>query len=741
MPLYRHNRLKPKELHVDETLFATQNTYLGVRGNFEEGVPHPSSIRGTYINGFYDSNEIPYGEKAHGFPQWSQTIVNVPDAQTIRIVVEGVTLCLDECHLLDLKRTYDIDQGFTVREALYETPDKKRFKLTFRRMAHLKDPTLFAIDVTVESLHYNGTLTIESRLDGNVQNYVSKVDGRASGLHAHSLKDIKATVHPDYGVVSATTKTTLFDVTAMMTHSVAFAYETTLDGVKATQTFTVSPQMPISFTKYVHYFNTLDHDDHAQRVMQAYETTRHHTFEALMASQIDALSPFKAMTHIELSDVHHSDLNETVLYNLYQLYTAGGQSSRTNIAAKGLSGEGYEGHTFWDTEIYFIPFFMQIDPTRARNLLEYRYHGLDAARAEARMLGAEKGVKFPWRTINGREASAYYPAGTAQYHINCDIAYAVIQYYLLTQDDDFMVSMGWELLLETARFFTYMVHDDGTHYHMHHVTGPDEYTAVVDDNYYTNSLLQYQLEFILSHANAYPDCVLKDDEAAQFSDLAERIALPYDKTLGIDAQDASFLSKPQWPLDSIPQDKRPLLLHYHPLTIYRHQVIKQADTVLSHVLLHNRPLDVMARSFEYYRQRTTHDSSLSYCIHALQAARLGQVELAYDYFMKTVALDLDNAHQNTQHGLHMANMGGMYVALLYGFLGYRIDSAIHLAPVLPKAWTHLNIHLRLDATHTLEVRVTHDEVNLTPSKDVTVCLYGQDTALIQHKTFRVKAKK
>ena len=741
MYLHRHQRLDPHELSVDETLFVTQNTYLGVRGNFEEDVPYTSSIRGTYINGFYDSNEIPYGEKAHGFPQWSQTIVNVPDGQSIRIEVGGVTLSLAECTLLELKRTYDIAQGLTLREAVYETPHGERFRLTFKRLAHLKFTTLFAIEVTVESLNYAGPIQVFSLLDGRVKNYVSKVDGRASGLHAQSLTDIQATVTAHYGVVTASTKTTRLDVTAMMMHSEAFEYQALEGCVHATQTFDVMPQKPISFIKYVHYFNSLDHDDHAQRIVSAFKATQNMSFNELIETQTEALKPFKTMTHIKINDIHHPDLNETILFNLYQLYTAGGQSSRTNVAAKGLSGEGYEGHTFWDTEIYFIPFFMQVDPQAARNLLTYRYRALDAAKAEARMLGAETGAKFPWRTINGREASAYYPAGTAQYHINCDIAYATIQYYRLTHDDDFMTSMGWELLLETARFFTHMVHDDGTHYHIHHVTGPDEYTAVVDDNYYTNSLLQYQLDFIVTHAQSHPDCPLSSREHAQFLDIAKRLMLPYDEALGIDAQDASFLTKPEWPLSSIPQDKRPLLLHYHPLTIYRHQVIKQADTVLSHVLLHNRPYDVMSRSFEYYRHRTTHDSSLSYCIHALQAARLGHVDLAYEYFMETVALDLNNSHQNTQHGLHMANMGGMYLALLYGFLGYRINEPLHLAPTLPKAWSHLSLRLRVNATDTLDVHVTHDAVELTPSKDMTLRLYDQDTALIQHKTFRVKAKK
>lgn len=740
MNINRDNRIDPRLLNVDETIFAVQNKYLGIRGNFEEGVPHLSSIRGTYINGIYDSHPIPYGEKAHGFPSLSQTIVNLPDGQSIQIFVNKVPINLDHCKIIDLKRSYDLNGGYTLREIIYETKENYQFKLIFKRLAHLVYSSIFIIQVTVESLNYEGVIKIVSSLNGNVKNFVPENDGRAGGLHAQSLKDIDMDVTEDDGIMDAFTSTTNFKVSVGMTHSEALDYQSKPGLIEASKVIKISPNKPYKLTKYVGYLNSRDHQNLHHELKKTLQEVKRIGFDSLSKSQEASLKTFHEMTTIDIQDSTFPQLNEVIKYNLYQLYLAGGHSNQVNIAAKGLTGEGYEGHSFWDTEIYYIPYLMQVDPQRARQLIEYRYLTMDKARQEAMILGADEGVKFPWRTINGDEASAYYPAGQAQYHINCDIAYTVIQYYRFSQDIDFMKKVGWPILLETARFFkSIMTEKEGT-YHLFNVTGPDEYTAVVDDNYYTNSLLKHQLTFMLDFPQKHPEFKLNKDESEIFKHMQKGIHIPFDETLGIDAQDASFLSKPEWPLESIPLDKRPLLLHYHPLVIYRHQVLKQADTILSHVLLNNRPIEVMKRSFDYYAQRTTHDSSLSYCIHSLQAARLGRLEEAYEYFKKTVSLDLDNSHGNTQHGLHMANIGGIYLSLLYGFIGLEIGEDIALSPRIPASWQSLKMKVRTHPNATVDVEIKDKQLHLTSSKDMTIRLYGQLTALIKEKTLIIEAK-
>ena len=255
------------------------------------------------------------------------------------------------------------------------------------------------------------------------------------------------------------------------------------------------------------------------------------------------------------------------------------------------------------------------------------------------------------------------------------------------------------------------------------MTGPDEYNAVVDDNYYTNAMLKYHLEFLLDYTKLRTDWI-DDDERALFQDIVNHLYLPFHESLNIDLQDASFLSKKPVDLTTIPEDKKPLLLHYHPLTIYRYQVLKQADTVLAHMLLFNRPEAVMKDSFAFYEKRTTHDSSLSYCVHATQAAKLGDIEKAYEYFIKTVDLDLTDSHKNTFHGLHLANLGGVYLAILYGFIGYTVDTPVSITPRLPSAWKALSMKIRLNENTTASLELTHKTLTLTADAESKIRVHG-----------------
>ncbi len=723
MVLHRDHRIDIASLAIDETILATQNNYLGVRANFEENVPYQTTIRGTYINGFYDTHTIPYGESAYGFPEKGQTIVNVPDAQTITLWLGETPVNLNYAKLVELKRSYHLKEGFTTRSALYEMMDGVQLWIHTKRLTHLSFKPLFMIDYTVESVNYEGDILIESILDGDVENFVSTTDMRAGTHQAKRLKTVGVKTEANRGQINVETLTTHFQCTVGLTHSKAFAYEAVDDAIIAQKTIAITPGESFNFQKFALYYNDLDHSERESLIESGYHFVKTTPLKDIYAMQKAALEAFNPFGEITIKTHDKSTLNESITYNLYQLYTAGAHSPRTNIPAKGLTGEGYEGHTFWDSEIYMLPFFLQADPKLALNLLEYRYFHLEEARQEAYKLGNPEGVKYAWRTISGQETSAYYPASTAQYHINSDIAFAVIQYYRLYHDETFMVHKGFPIVLETARFFKDLVTKHDGAYHLHHVTGPDEYNAVVDDNYYTNAMLKYHLEFLLDYTKTRDDWI---DEAERdlFQDIANHIVLPFNEALNIDVQDASFLSKKPIDLATIPNDKKPLLLHYHPLTIYRYQVLKQADTILAHMLLFNRPERVMKDSFDFYETRTTHDSSLSYCVHATQAAKLGDIEKAYDYFIKTVDLDLTDSHKNTFHGLHLANLGGVYMALLYGFMGYTIDTPVAITPRLPKAWKELSMKIRLDAHVTAHLKLTHQTLTVTSDADSRIRIHG-----------------
>ncbi len=463
----------------------------------------------------------------------------------------------------------------------------------------------------------------------------------------------------------------------------------------------------VHFTKYAVYTDTIRHgDDVIQEGMKILHQVKGKSFGELAEEQKRYLDDFWEVSDIMIEG--DQLVQEGIRFNLYHLLQSVGKDPASNIAAKGLSGEGYEGHYFWDTEIYIFPVFLMTHPEIAKNLLLHRYSILEHAKARALEMGHEKGALFPWRTIAGKESSAFFPAGTAQYHISADIAYSYIQYYLATKDEEFMKGYGAEVLFETARLWADTGHLHNGKYRIDNVTGPDEYTCIVNNNYYTNVMAKHNLLWavkiyrLLSRTDAdrlralAGRLDLTETEVDNWQMAGESMYLPYDETLQINAQDDSFLQKAKWDLKNTPSDKFPLLLHYHPLTLYRYQVLKQADTVLAHFLLEDeQELGTIRNSYDYYEAITTHDSSLSSCVYSIMASKLGYTDKSYNYFNETARLDLDNTHGNTKDGLHMANMGGTWLAIVYGFAGLRLkENGLSFSPMLPAEWNLLEFQLR-----------------------------------------------
>jgi alpha,alpha-trehalose phosphorylase len=390
------------------------------------------------------------------------------------------------------------------------------------------------------------------------------------------------------------------------------------------------------------------------------------------------------------------------------------------------------------------PFFIYSNPAMARNLLSFRHATLPAARERAAEMGQKRGAAFPWRTIAGRECSAYYPSGSAQYHINADIAYAYMSYYEATDDFDFMAECGAEVLFETARTWLDIGHyADGT-FRIESVTGPDEYTCLVDNNFYTNAMARHNLRgacrLFRELRDRAPDRLrelraelkLADDEVVAWERAAFDMYLPYDAARDLTPQDDGFLSKEVWDFEGTPKDNYPLLLHYHHLAIIRRQVCKQADAVLAHLLLPDLVAESTKRkSFDYYERITTHDSSLSYSVFASMAARLGDAEKAYKYLLETVRLDLDDSHGNSKDGVHAAAMGGTWLALIFGFGGFKAFSGeISLDPVLPASWNALSFTVRYRG-RTIRVRVGRETVriDLLSGKAIELTVRGRPALL------------
>lgn len=746
--------LEEADLLNQESIYALGNGYLGVRGNFEEGYAGRKSIRGTYLNAFHDVINIPYGEKLYGFPSTQQKLVNVIDAQGIDIYVgdaqEHFNLFSGE--IVSYTREMKLNDGYTERVIHWKSPAGQELKLRFRRLVSFTTRELFAIDIAIEPISVNGEITIVSTVQGDVENYTAVNDPRVASGHAKLLTT--QAQGSEYGVdyVQNETLTSKLSVScaAAYSHSGAASSEHVTEGNKIIYKASFSSNSPLSFTKWNVYTDTLRHGEQSlkQAIQIAADLASSSSFGAQLKEQKQYLDDFWYRSDIVISN--DEALQEGIRFNIYQLLQSAGRDEYSNIAAKGLSGEGYEGHYFWDTEIYMAPVFLLTQPDIAKQLLIYRHHILPFARQRAKEMGHAKGALYPWRTISGTECSSFFPSGTAQYHISADIAYSYIQYFMATEDIDFLADYGCEVLAETARLWIEVGHEHEGSFYIDEVTGPDEYTCCVNNNYYTNAMAKHNLAWaakamqLLQQANPERYAALMQqleltaDEITAWANAAERMYLPYDETLGINPQDDSFLRKKVWDFENTPEENYPLLLHYHPLTIYRYQVCKQADTVLAHFLLEDQQsLETIKQSYDYYEKITTHDSSLSTCIFSIMASKIGYDEKAYHYFQETARLDLDNTHGNTKDGLHLANMGGTWMAIVFGFAGVRIKpDTLSLAPKLPSDWDHYQFKLQYKQ-RTIEVTVAASGITLTllAGETLTVELFNQPVVLQPNQSF------
>lgn len=732
------NRYNTAKQELEESLFMVGNGYLGVRGSFEEGYPSGSSIRGTYINGLYDRVPMVHAEMAFGFPTEQDKQPRVMDTQTCEVWLDGEKAMLSVLENDSYERTLDFQTGESRRTYIYETRQGKRASIEFKRIASLTDINFLLYKIEVV---YDGKIELISVCDTNVENYSNANDPRTGQGHTRLLNQVslESKEHEIFAAMK-TVKSNL-TIALVVAHSVISTadYDLTnvLEGGKATTTIVGNGH--VFLEKKCCFTDSLRVEEPLAEAKKLIKSSENRTYDDFLVGQRVFLDDYWYHSGIEIqSDTEDQRAIRMMQFHLLQSV---GVDAFSNIAAKGLSGEGYEGHYFWDTEIYVIPVLQMTQPEKAKSLLEFRYNILPESKARAIELGHSKGAAFAWRTISGIECSGYFPAGTAQYHINADIAFAFIQYYLYTHDTAFMVEKGIEVILETARLWMEIGHFYGDSFRIHGVTGPDEYTAVVNNNYYTNAMAKYHLSWAykfyqMLNGPKYRDPLLdrlgiNDDEANRMFQASEKMYLPFDETQGCYAQDDSFMSKPVWPFGKSAYAKRPLLLHYHPLTIYRHQVLKQADTLLAHMLLESYVTeDEMRHAFNYYEPLTTHDSSLSSCIYGIMASRIGEKGKAYEYFKESVFLDLHDTHKNTKDGLHMANMAGTLLSVTAGFGGLRIDEAgLSLKPYKPEAWDSLTFKVKY-RRRIIEVSVAERvDVRLLEGKPITIDIWGESVLL------------
>lgn len=730
-----------QELLLNETLFHNANGYLGVRGNFEEGTEGRGSIRGQYLNAFYDITEMPQAELLYGFPTRKQTMVNTCDTQTIRLTLDGEEFSLFTGKVLSFARELDMEKGVTKRLIHWQSLLGKEIELTITRMASFTCLPLFTIEYELHSVNFTGSVLFHTVHSGNVKNHANPDDPRVGDADQKMMQTDSAHWEGENAVLLAHTSRSGLTLASrtqdVLSVGAETRRETAAETLDAYYTVPVQAGESVTLTRYTVLCDSRRYDFPERDAKRLMKSAVDKPLSAWYQEQQDYLRRFWEQSFVEIDG--DDPLQLSVNFSLYQLLQSAGRDSCSGIAAKGLSGEGYEGHYFWDTEMYELPFFALTSREQAKNLLSYRYAILPAAREHAKIMGHKKGALFAWRTITGTECSGYYPSGSAQYHLNGDIAFAVVQYHLLTDDIDFMVRMGAEILFETARLWLDVGCWADGKFHINCVTGPDEYTCCVNDNYYTNAGAKYNLQWavkiwdILQKAGRL-DAVrsklgLEEEEIAAFQAAADGMVLLYDEKTGINPADDSFLQKSVWDFAGTPAENHPLLLHYHPLCLNRYQVCKQADTVLAHFLHEDyQTEETMRRSYDWYEKITTHDSSLSACIFGIMAARLGDLDKAYRYFSESSMLDITDAHHNTGDGIHVANMGGTYMGIVYGFAGLRVgEEGLRFRPQLPKSWNYYRFRFRYrDSLLELEVGKEDTLLKLISGTPKTVKIWDKD---------------
>jgi alpha,alpha-trehalose phosphorylase len=716
-----------------ETVFALSNGYVGVRGTPEEC--RPSLAPGTYINGFHETWPIIHAEAAYGLAKTGQTIVNVPDATIVQLFVDDEPLFVPNAGLRQYARVLDMRAGTLVRELEWSTPGGKHVAVRSLRLVSLKHRHLMAVSYDVTMRDHPAPVVIRSALVNHENTLLAhestaadprvgrRFAGRVMNVVAHELEGERLLV----GYRTTNSGMTLgvgvdHVVETTSPHETTGSFDD--DEGELIVTVDAEPGVPIRITKFIAYQSSraADPRDLIARCARTLSRGRRDGLAALQESQRTELDRFwdRADVRIEGSG-ESARFQQGIRWNLFQLAQATWRAEGSGVPAKGLTGDGYEGHYFWDTEVYLLPFLSYTQPRIARNLLRFRHSMLPAARERAREL-SQRGAMFPWRTINGEEASALYQAGTAQYHLSADIAYAIGQYVRARGDYGFLVEVGAEILVETARLFEDLgFYEDGV-FHIHGVTGPDEYTTVVNDNTYTNLMARLNLrtaaatvryleqERPQAHAALVADLALAPDEVERWERAATAMHIPYDEHRGIHPQDAQFLEREVWDLDATPADHFPLLLHYHPLTIYRCQVIKQADIVLAMLLLGQEFTPEQKRAnFEYYDKLTTGDSSLSACVQSILAAEIGEEQRALDYFRFALLIDVADVQGNASDGVHIAAAGGVWQALVFGFGGVReFESGLSISPRLPSVWRSLAFPLNW-RDRQLRIELRHDE--------------------------------
>ncbi|WP_454976538.1 family 65 glycosyl hydrolase domain-containing protein [Capnocytophaga bilenii] len=711
----------PKQVTKHESLFSLGNGAMGCRANFEEQYTG-ETFQGSYIGGVYYPDKTKVGWWKNGYPEYFAKVLNAPSWLGINISINNCPLNLNTCiEVKDFRRQLNMKEGWYERSFIATLPSEQQVQVKVQRLLSLRHEAMGALHYQITPLTANAQLQIESYLDSGVKNNDANWD-------EHFWNTLAITHQGNRAAIIAETKKTKFKVCTFMQNALAVNQQ--LVAAQAT-THTADNYISKQYEVNVKKGDTL-----AIEKIGGYVTAESNTENTLLAENTFALlnENINFTTLLQQQKEDWAAIWETadieidgdvkaqqaIRFNIFQLnQTYSGKHSQLNIGPKGFTGEKYGGSTYWDTEAYCLPFYMATkSPQVARNLLLYRYKQLPQAIANAQKLGFSQGAAlYPMVTMNGEECHNEWEITFEEIHRNGAIAFAIYNYVRYTGDSDYIKNYGIEVLIGIARFWAQRVSfsAEKEKYVILGVTGPNEYENNVNNNFYTNYIAAWCLRYAAEQVNNTHTTHASTDECKQWLHIADNIYLPYSEKYGIYLQQDGFLDKELKPTTALSPHERPINQHWSWDRILRSPYIKQADTLQGFYFFQNHfSKEALQKHYDFYSQFTVHESSLSPCVHSILAAKLGMIDEAYQLYLRTARLDLDDYNKEVHEGLHITSMAGTWLSIVEGFGGLQVEAdKLTFAPQIPPTWQRYSFKVFFRGkVYKVEVLPTHHTVTI-----------------------------
>ncbi len=741
----------PEDNRFFESIMSSGNGRMGLRGNHEEDYSG-DTLKGTYISGVYYPDKTRVGWWKNGYPEYFAKVLNAIDFIGIKVKINEENIDLATCNFSDYKRELDMKESILRRSFTYIDSIGSKYEINTERFISYQDSDIAAIKYSIKAVNNDGEVELLPFLNGDVRNEDANYQEKFWEYVSSSATDSISYLHMK-------TLKTNFNVSAAFAWNISGTDAIEINAVNIKNGEFVGTRIKVNVPKG----KTITLEKYISVISDRYYET----------DKISEISKRKAQEALEegfgiLFDAHKGkwadiwsmgDINilgdvaaqQGIRFNIYQLNcTYSGDDPRLNIGPKGFTGEKYGGSTYWDTEAYCLYFYLGTKrPEIARSLLEYRYNHLEKAIENSVKLGT-RGALYPMVTMNGEECHNEWEITFEEIHRNCAITYAIKNYTEYTNDESYLIQKGIDVLVETSRYWVSRVNynSDKNVYMILGVTGPNEYENNVNNNWYTNRMVKWSLQYTVDilkmmserHRTLYKETLdrlgLASEEIEKFKDISTRMYLPEDKKLGIFIQQDGYVDKELIPVKNLDPSNLPINQNWSWDRILRSCYIKQADVLQGLWFLNDEyTKEEKIRNFDFYESLTVHESSLSPCVHSIIAAEIGREDKAYEFYLRTARLDLDNYNNDTDDGLHITSMAGTWMSIINGFGGMRIrEGKLHLAPFKPESWREYSFCLVFRGRI---IKITVDDrgtsINLEEGEPLDIMLFGESVTIREGK--------